>query len=190
VLFLQLQTPKSPKRPQEQSRKKRSNLSLLVLLLILGEIVNGATSTQPQRQSRAYEGCKICNVYLCVKGGCFERYHSINNTVADCRLYLNFCGAKSLDTNRTLIGCSDFTGVWDRYHVTAASRFQISQLQPGNSYSSTNIQYFELEILWMVRREHLDVTGNFERVYSDSVCEKYTSIQHICICLHKQHMII
>jgi len=49
--------------------------------VILGEIVNGATSTQPQRQSRANGGCKICSVYLCVKGACFERYHSSNNTI-------------------------------------------------------------------------------------------------------------
>jgi hypothetical protein len=49
--------------------------------VILNEIVNEATSTQPQRQSRAYGGCRICSVYLCVKGACFERYHSNNNTV-------------------------------------------------------------------------------------------------------------
>jgi Transposase IS4 len=50
---------------------------------ILGEIVNGAVngaiSTQPQRQSRTYGGCRICSVHLCVKGACFELYHS-NNT--------------------------------------------------------------------------------------------------------------
>jgi hypothetical protein len=49
--------------------------------VILGEIVNGATSTQAQRYSRAYGGCKICSVYLCVKGACFELYHSSNNAV-------------------------------------------------------------------------------------------------------------
>jgi Transposase IS4 len=49
--------------------------------VILGEIVNGATSTQAQRHSRAYGGCKISSVYLCVKGACFELYHSSNNVL-------------------------------------------------------------------------------------------------------------
>jgi hypothetical protein len=46
---------------------------------VLSEIVNGATITQAQRQSRAPGGCKICSVHLCVKEACFERYHSNNN---------------------------------------------------------------------------------------------------------------
>ena len=50
--------------------------------VILGEIVNrAATSGRAPRQSRTYGGCNICGVYLCAKGGCFERYHSNNNTM-------------------------------------------------------------------------------------------------------------
>ena len=46
---------------------------------ILGEIVNGAAPAQRQRQSKTYGGCKICSVYFCVKGDCFDRYHSNNS---------------------------------------------------------------------------------------------------------------
>ena len=50
--------------------------------VILGEIVNrAATSGRAPRQSRTCGGCNICGVYLCAKGGCFERYHSNNNTM-------------------------------------------------------------------------------------------------------------
>jgi Transposase IS4 len=29
-----------------------------------------------QRESKTYGGCRLCNVYLCYKTSCFERYHS------------------------------------------------------------------------------------------------------------------
>jgi hypothetical protein len=46
---------------------------------VLSDIVNEATPAQAPRQSRTYGGCKICSAYLCVKGACFERYHSNSN---------------------------------------------------------------------------------------------------------------
>jgi hypothetical protein len=44
---------------------------------MLGEIVNEAASAQRQRLSKTNGGCKICSAYLCVKGDCFDRYHSV-----------------------------------------------------------------------------------------------------------------
>ena len=46
---------------------------------ILGEIVNGAAPAQRQRQSKTYGGCTTCSAYFCVKGDCFDRYHSNSN---------------------------------------------------------------------------------------------------------------
>jgi hypothetical protein len=56
-----------------------------------GEIVNNAAVTQRQRQSKTYGGCKICNIYLCVKGACFEQYHrkSNNKQLADASIVIS-----------------------------------------------------------------------------------------------------
>ena len=46
----------------------------------LAEISNLARPGAPTRQSRTYGGCIACNAFLCIKGACFEQYHSRSNS--------------------------------------------------------------------------------------------------------------
>ena len=40
------------------------------------QTVNQAAFT---RKSRSYGGCKLCSVWLCVKGACFKLFHEKSN---------------------------------------------------------------------------------------------------------------
>jgi len=42
----------------------------------LAEVINGARPEARSRGRRTTGGCKRCNVYLCSKGDCFDRFHS------------------------------------------------------------------------------------------------------------------
>jgi hypothetical protein len=46
----------------------------------LAEISNLAHPSAPTRQSRTYGGCIACSAFLCIKGACFEQYHSHSNS--------------------------------------------------------------------------------------------------------------